>query len=367
MKTVLHFSTVHRPFDSRIFHKEIKALKDTYKVIFVCAQADKAYSEGNITIVPVKRRHGKMKRMVFSTFDVLKKVLSYKAEIYHFHDTELLPAGMFLKLTGRRVIFDSHENTYGMVLNRTWIGSMRKRKIIGFFIVLIERLISRNLSGVVVARPDLVPLYKNRNKCLFRNFPDVSAADSIKPALIEKTKPVVVYSGGMTYIRGIIEMIDAMDILGGKAELWLMGEWLEPNLEKDCKARPGYRYVKHLGVFPYGEHFSYIKAGDFGITPFLPAVNHLTTMPNKPFEYMMCRLPVLMSDFKYWMGMFHEFGIFFNPAEPESIAESIQYCLDNKEEVSEKAEISFEILKKKYSWNSERFVLLEFYNKLIGS
>lgn len=366
MKTVVHFSTVHKPFDSRIFHKEIKALKGTYNVIFVSAQADKEYKEGNVTVMPIRKREGKLKRILFSTYDMLLKLLSIKASLYHFHDTELLPIGMILKLMGRKVIFDSHENTYGMILSRTWIGPVWKRKLIGAFVIVLEKAVSRNLTGIVAARPDLMQHYTNRNKCLFRNFPDVSIAEHIEPADIKKDKPVIVYSGGMTRIRGILQIINAMEIIGDRAELWLMGEWLEPGLEKDCMERPGARHVKYLGSFDYGEHFSYIKAGDLGITPFLPTENHLTTMPNKPFEYMMCRLPVLMSDFNYWKDIFGEFGIFFNASDPESIAESILYCLENKTEMQKKAELSFEILEKKYSWNSERYILLDFYRKLIG-
>lgn len=366
MKTVVHFSTVHRPFDSRIYHKEIKALRGTYNVIFVSAQAEEEYAEGNVRIIRLKKRSGKLKRMIFSTADMLFKLLTIKADLYHFHDAELLTIGMILKLAGRKVVFDSHENTYGMILNRKWLGPIWKRKIIALLIAAFENIVTRNLTGIVLARPDLQPLYKNRNKCLFRNFPDVSVADKIKPADVRKEKPIIVYSGGMTRIRGMLQLIDAMEIVGDRAELWLMGEWLELGLETDCMAKPGAKHVKYLGSFDYGEHFSYIKAADLGITPFLPAINHLTTMPNKPFEYMMCGLPMLMSDFKYWRSLFGEFSVFFNPSDPASIAEKIVYCLGHKKEMQEKAELSFDILKEKYSWNSERFALLDFYKKLIG-
>ena len=48
--------------------------------------------------------------MLFTAKDIYKKALEIDADIYHFHDPELLPYGLKLKKKGKSVIFDSHEN-----------------------------------------------------------------------------------------------------------------------------------------------------------------------------------------------------------------------------------------------------------------
>lgn len=51
----------------------------------------------------------RLQRMRTAAKAVYEKARALDADLYHFHDPELLPYGLKLKKQGKKVIYDSHE------------------------------------------------------------------------------------------------------------------------------------------------------------------------------------------------------------------------------------------------------------------
>src|SRR3954462_2341395 len=109
---IVHITTQHRPLDVRIFQKECRTLAaHGFDVQLLVAEPP---SE------PVDGVHFRKLRQSASTFrpgriwqrlqSAYRAAAKLGADVYHFHDPELIPIGLLLKQSGARVIYDVHED-----------------------------------------------------------------------------------------------------------------------------------------------------------------------------------------------------------------------------------------------------------------
>ena len=123
MPSVVHLTTVHEPFDSRIFHRECKALaKAGYDVALLAPGRTDSIVDG-IQVGSLPRSNHRVLRMSLGVGRTLIKALGRRADLYHFHDPELIPAGLLLRLLGKRVIYDIHEDNRTALEEREYLPS----------------------------------------------------------------------------------------------------------------------------------------------------------------------------------------------------------------------------------------------------
>jgi glycosyltransferase involved in cell wall biosynthesis len=64
-------------------------------------------------------------------------------------------------------------------------------------------------------------------------------------------------------------------------------------------------------------------------------MQHMTGASNKPFDYLACGLPLLVSDLPDWKDIFVEpgYGLACNPEDPDSIAAALHWFVENPDEM----------------------------------
>ena len=87
-------------------------------------------------------------RMTKTVWQVYKAALAENADIYHFHDPELIPAGIMLKLKGKKVIYDVHEDYPQHMLSKIWIPSPFRR-MASWFVWQMEKFVARSIDAIV--------------------------------------------------------------------------------------------------------------------------------------------------------------------------------------------------------------------------
>lgn len=361
---ICHLSNVHPLNDNRIFYKECQSLAKAGYDVSVIIVHDRDETIDGVKVIGLAKTANRFQRFFISTFNLLRYALKQKARVYHFHDPELIPVGIVLKLFGKKVIYDVHENLPQQVLNKNWLGPMWLRRAVSLGVIAAEKLCKLVFDAIIVARPDIAKHWGPSKVTVVMNSASLAMIDSAPPAEVEKGKPVVIYAGGLTRIRGIKELVEAMEIVGGKAELWLLGPWYDKGFHAECEKMAGWKHVKYFGYKTVEEVFGLMKKSDIGIITFLPGPNHLTTIPTKPFEYMACGLPVIMSNFEYWHTIFDDTVTYVDPASSEEIAEKIILLLEDNDLASKLGEAGREFVERKYSWEAEREKLFDVYKKL---
>ncbi len=358
-------TTAHQAYDVRIFYKECRSLAQAGYEVYLIASHHQEENVDGISIIPLDTREGRLYRFLVKGWKVLWKAIKIKADVYHFHDPDLIPAGLLLKLIGKKVIYDVHEDVPDDILTKEWLGGMGVRKIVSFLTRALLKFSSLFFDRIVAATPSISKGFPHSKTIVIRNVPFVSLIDSIKPEKIIKTKPSVIYAGGLTKIRGIKEIIDAIGILDGFAELLLLGWWEDPDYERECKSLDGWKHVKYFGLKSLEETYSVMKQADIGIVNFLAVPNSTESLPNKAFEYLNCGLPIIMSEFAYWKELFGKCALFVNPADSINIAEKIKSLTENQEQRKELIHQGRRLIENEYSWESESKKLIELYRGIL--
>src|SRR5690554_3414713 len=107
MTRVCHITSVHIAYDTRIFLKECRSLAKAGYEVKLVAQHPKREMVDGIEIIPVNRTSkGRLSRILFFVWRVFFVAIKTKSQVYHFHDPELVPAGILMRLMGKKVIFD---------------------------------------------------------------------------------------------------------------------------------------------------------------------------------------------------------------------------------------------------------------------
>ena len=110
---VCMLTSVHSAFDTRIFYRQARTLAKAGYSVTIIAQHDKDELVDGIGIVALPKPKNRLWRML-GTWRVFKLALKQKSEIYHFHDSELIPVGLLLKLfADGKVIYKDRQETSG--------------------------------------------------------------------------------------------------------------------------------------------------------------------------------------------------------------------------------------------------------------
>ncbi len=361
---ICYISTVHPLNDNRVFHKMAVGTAAAGHDVHLIIKHERDEHLQGVAVHCLQTSLGRRMRMLALPALAFKKALALRADVYHFHDPELIPVGLLLKALGKRVIYDVHENVAQQLLNKKWVGPLFLRKLVSQAVRGLERIGMLAFDGIVTARPDIAEHFPSVKTRVIFNSAKLSDIYAVPTASQPKTKPVVIYAGAFTRIRGIYELVQAMALVKADVELWLIGFWHDKELKPECEALEGWKRTRLFDYMTVDETYAHMKQADVGIVTFLPAPNHLTTISTKPFEYMACGMPVIMSDFPYWRQTFTEYAEFVNPADPVALAEKIDFLLQHPKYARDLVDRAKSWMEAHYSWEREEQKLLALYRQL---
>lgn len=369
MIKVCHMTSAHNQGDNRIFEKECVSLAKSGYEVYLVIRGESEFDSG-VHIVGVGRPSGgRMTRMTSFAKKVYKTALSLDADIYHFHDPELLPYGLKLKRKGKKVIFDSHEFYALQLRQKPYLPGWCTRLIAALYAVY-ERHVLKRLDGVVFP---CTMQGKNPFEGMCRHVALVDNSvkleqfyDQFDPEA-EKKNDQVCMSGSLTYTRGITACMQAAYQAG--CRLALAGKFTPATYEKSLRSMPEFSCVEYRGYLSKQEVLAFLLESRVGISLGLNVGQYwqAENLPTKVCEYMSVGLPVVVYGSPYIRAVVERWrcGLCVDPENVDEIASAIRYLLDHPGEASQMGENGRRAVKEEFNWGIEEKKLLALYEDIL--
>jgi glycosyltransferase involved in cell wall biosynthesis len=362
---VCHMTSVHQRYDVRIFLKECVSLKNEgYNVTLLCADNKKDEIKNGVRIISVKfRPRNRISRIINARKFMLRSALEIDADIYHFHDPELLPVGLKLKRIGKKVIYDAHEDVPRQINNKSWIPKIL-RSLISKIFEIYENYIVRRLDYVVAADQFVADRFKEigGKSITINNYPILAEFD--KPIDWYLRKNELCYIGGLTKLRGIKEIVKAAGL--SKHILHLCGRFESKKFENEVSNLPGFKYVKYHGFIGRQSVEKVLNSSRIGFVTLYNVKNYSNSKPVKMFEYMAAGIPVIASNFPLWEKIIedNDCGICVDPYNINEILKAVKFLFQNDNITKKMGENGRKLIENKMNWEKQAKILISLYNNL---
>ncbi|WP_413171089.1 glycosyltransferase family 4 protein [Anabaena azotica] len=369
-------TSVHRAVDIRIFHKQAASLaRAGYQVkLFAQEHPDASIMarQYNITYVPLlsidkRRQRGKV---WLNLMELLKQM---PGDIWHFHDPELLPLTIiWKKMFAQHVslIYDVHEDMPLQVLSKEWIPTSL-RKATAQIAGRVEKRFSNYVQAIVTATPDIANNFVHDNKVVVHNHPFLpkhSKESDILPYL--ERDPIVVYTGGLTKMQGIFEMLSTIDLLPEslKVKFHVAGKYDPSNLMDQLVTTSGWKHTHYHGVINRDEVMELMNKARVGLIIDHPIPNYIRSLSTKMFEYMSAGIPIIASNFPLWASIVNKYqcGLLVDPYNPQDVADAILWILEHPDEAMAMGKRGQKAILEEYNWERESNRLLGLYEAIIS-
>ena len=366
---VCHMTSAHNSDDIRIFHKECVSLAKAGYDTYLVAKGESREEKG-VHVVGVGPAPGsRLKRMALFSNMIYRRALAIDADIYHFHDPELLPYGLKLKKAGKKVIFDSHERYVEQIKAKPYL-SKYLRGFISFLYGRYENWVL-NLIDAVIFPCTLGGVHPFHGKCgrteTLDNYPLLDEFYKYYDPSVCKKPRSICYIGSLTHNRGITSLVSAMEKTDGM--LFLAGKFSPLDYRDFLSKLSGWSKVCYLGSLSRDRVRDLLLDTQLGASAILNVgqYNKYDNLPTKAYEYMSLGLPVILTRAPYneYVTQKYHFGICVNPEDSEELALAISYLFSHPQEAQQMGLNGRQAVKQEFNWGTQEKKLLELYNEII--
>ena len=303
---------------------------------------------------------------------IARRVVYFDPDIIHAHDLPQLYGAVLAK---RRLkvplVYDAHE-AYPEIDTLT-----PEQKA---FLRIREKKLIRETDQAYTVNPYIARFmeerYHHRPIKVIMNATEPPAGfvpgkhdDRIRKRLkLGSDQQLLIFQGWMANVgRGLAELVEGMGLVRENIHLVMMG-YGDTDFFKDIARKAGVEDRVHcLDPVPWEELIAWSAAADAGIIPYQPVdLNHRYCSPNKLFEFIAARLPILANDLPFLKEVVEGegFGIARPLDTPESMAKAINEMFDPALGHLQRARAALMEKGPHWEWREEAKKLRSIYNEL---
>ena len=204
-------TNVHRVYDCRVYYREaVFASQRGFETVILGVEDDRP-AGGDIDVRPFPKSRSRFARF-WKGWTLTLEAYREQADIYHFHDPELLLPMTLLKLvSGKPVIYDCHENVVDSIYYKSHVWKA-VRAPLSRLVHCVQWVCAKLLGRVVLTTEEQMEMFPpSIQHVVIRNYPPLFLQHSVD---FERDRPYdLVHCGSFSERRGSRVMLEMMRTL----------------------------------------------------------------------------------------------------------------------------------------------------------
>jgi glycosyltransferase involved in cell wall biosynthesis len=300
----------------------------------------------------------------------VRELLRLRADVVHAHDAAMLLPGIIgARLTGARLVYDSHELATSVPYReRAW----------AWFVAAIERVVVPRCAAVITVSDGIAERLRSRYRLpatptVVRNVCELEIAGrgGLRRRMgLDADTPLVLHQGAPAPARGCEVLLEALTQLDGVHLAFLgdpeagYGEQLRGHLRRfGLEDR-----VVLLGNVALGDLLAHTAEADVGVTLLQDTCeNHRLALPNKLFEYIAAGVPVLAGALPETRRLIETYGVGWcsAPDDPDAVAQALRLALERRHDPALQERLR--TAASELCWSREQHRLLGLYERMAAA
>ena len=300
-------------------------------------------------------------------FRLFLTLVFVKKDILLSNDLDtLLPNFLISKIFNKKLVYDSHELF-------TEVPELMDRPKVQKFWSTIESFIFPKLKHVYTVNDSIASYYKKKYNVdvkIIRNIAAILHNKSLDIELLRKikgnNKMLILQGSGINMDRGAEEAVTMMQYLENTILYIIGGGDVFDRLREMVKMLQLENKVFIKNRMPYQQLIDYTKIADLGLSLDKGTnLNYEYSLPNKVFDYIHSKTPLLVSNRKEIASLVldNNIGLVVDNLNPEKLAQKIKHIFLDHERLKEWQD-NLVKAQRRYNWEKESKKLKNIFNDL---
>ncbi len=290
-------------------------------------------------------------------------LLRSKHDVLLSNDLDTLPANYLVaKIRNKPLVYDSHEFFTEMpeLINRPFVKRFWEK---------LEHWVLPKIKYAYTVCDSIAAIYHKKYGVPFmvvRNVP-FAAKEHETGNIIHQKEKIILYQGAVNVGRGLKQAILAMEnvenarlVIAGKGDIL-------DDLKVLVKKENLYEKVTFTGRLTISELAILTPTADLGLSIEEDlGLNYRYTLPNKLFDYIQARVPVLVTNLPEMTAIIKKYkiGEITRSLEPKKLAEKINSALLN-DELRTIWKENLKIAANELTWENEEKIVINLFSKFL--
>jgi glycosyltransferase involved in cell wall biosynthesis len=301
-------------------------------------------------------------------------------DIIHFHDLYTFGAAKRIKkFTSAKFVGDLHENYVDVLEDYEWVKKFPNRYLVNKkkwrrkeleYLSMMDKVIVVNQG---MKKKTIAKNIPEKDIVIVENMLNTKLFDSYKldDTIVNKFKGHfnLLYIGGFVSNRGLEHVIKGMSLLVNykNIHLILVGDGtMMKKLQNMVQILDIKSNVHFEGWQDQDKMKSYMSISNAGLIPFKRTEQTDNSSPNKLFQYMYYKLPIISTDCTSIKNIIEKdsVGIVYESEDHEAFAESVLKLYNSTEESISFSNNAEKVVREKYNWSNNVKEMIDMYNNL---